>query len=89
MSILPPAKTPLNQHSLGAIEYWLSSLGAKKNDDNPCLWSWVIPQGSAQIKINEEDLIIIWVEGGDKKSQFSFPYGLSRQDVEAALQHGP
>ncbi|WP_269621815.1 DUF3143 domain-containing protein [Prochlorococcus marinus] len=88
MSILPPAKTPLNQHSLGALEFWLRSLGAERTSENPCLWKWIMPQGAAEIMIKQDELMINWVEG-ETKSQFSFPYGLSRQDVEAALQHGP
>ncbi len=88
MSILPPAKTPLNQHSLGALELWLTSLGAKKKRDNPCLWTWIIPQGSAEIIIQQDELRIVWGEG-EAKTQFGFPYGLPRQDVEEALKHGP
>ncbi len=93
MSILPPANTPLNQHSLRALELWLNSLGAEKNNDNPCIWNWVMPQWSAEIYVRQDELMVIWgdKEGeSDKKfSQFSFPYGLPRQDVEAALRHGP
>ena len=88
MPLLTPAKTPLNQHSLQAFESWLVSLGAKKSSDNPCIWEWIIPQWSAKILMKQEELIVIWNEG-DTKSQFSFPYGLPRQDIEAALKHGP
>ncbi len=88
MSTLPPAETPLNQHSLQALELWLTSLGAKKKRDNPCLWTWVEPQWSAEITVQKDELRIAWGEG-ETKTQFEFPYGLSRQDVEAALKHGP
>ena len=87
MSSLPSAQTPLNQHSLGAIELWLVSLGAEKSED-PCLWLWVQPKWSAEISIKQDELIVVWSEGKIKR-RFSFPYGLSRQDVEAALNHGP
>ncbi len=88
MQTLPSAKTPLNQHSLKALEHWLATLGAKKSQDNPCIWEWVMPQWAAQVIIKQDELIVIWNEG-DVRSQFSFPYGLPRQDVEAALKHGP
>ncbi len=88
MSTLPPAKTPLNQHSLGALELWLTNLGATKQKDNPCQWMWVMPQWSAEITVQKDELIVVWGEG-ETKSQFGFPYGLPREDVEAALQHGP
>ena len=36
MAALPPESTPLNQHSLPALEAWLQQLGAVRMDDNPC-----------------------------------------------------
>ena len=88
MSILPPSQTPLNQHSLRALEYWLKSLGAEKSNHNPCLWTWIMPQWSAEIIIKQDELRVIW-DKGETQSQFGFPYGLPRQDIEAALKHGP
>ena len=38
MAALPPESTPLNQHSLPALEAWLQQLGAVRMDDNPCQW---------------------------------------------------
>ena len=94
MSNLPSPETPLNQHSLGALELWLTSLGAIKSTENPCLWKWKkMPQWAAEIYFKEDELIVVWdegnIDGKEKISQFSFPYGLPRQDVEAALNHGP
>ncbi len=88
MPTLPPAKTPLNQHSLVALEHWLMSLGAEKNRDNPCSWNWVMPEWSAQITLKQDELTICWEEG-ITSSRLSFPYGLSRYDVESVLKHGP
>ncbi len=85
---LPSSATPLNQHSLLAIELWLNKLGAKKSENNPCLWNWFINQCSAEIEMREDELRVTWVSEA-KESQFSFPYGLSRQDVEEALKQGP
>ncbi len=86
--LLPPATTPLNQHSLGALESWLSALGATKSENDPCLWLWLLPQWSAEIELGQDELRVTWVEG-IRKSQFGFPYGLPRQDIEAALRQGP
>ncbi|KGG13502.1 MULTISPECIES: DUF3143 domain-containing protein [Prochlorococcus] len=88
MLSLPPAKTPLNQHSLGALEFWLSELGATKSEEDPCIWFWVFAQWSAEIEVGQDELRVIWIKG-EQKSQFGFPYGLSRQDVEDALKQGP
>ncbi len=88
MSLLPPASTPLNQHSLRALEEWLRSLGAEKSEDDPCVWLWQIRQCSAQIVMKQDELRVIWIKD-DESSQLSFTYGLPRQDVEAALKQGP
>ncbi len=88
MSTLPSEKTPLNQHSLREIESWLINLGAEKCLDDPCLWEWTSSQGLAQIFIRQDELMVVWSKG-EMKSQFGFPYGLPRQDIEAALKHGP
>ncbi len=93
MSKLPSSQTPLNQHSLGALELWLMNLGAERSNENQCLWRWILPQWSADIYIKEDELIVIWTkvdrDPGKQTSQLSFPYGLPRQDVEAALKQGP
>tara|TARA_B100000029_G_scaffold195340_2_gene193463 strand:+ start:2597 stop:2713 length:117 start_codon:yes stop_codon:yes gene_type:complete len=35
-----------------------------------------------------DELKVTW-EQGAKKSQYSFPYGLSRKDVQIAIKEGP
>ena len=94
MSNLPSPQTPLNQHSLRSLELWLMNLGAVKCTQNPSLWRWDnMPRWSAEIYFKQDELTITWDETKSeyksKTSQFSFPYGLPRQDVEAALNHGP
>ncbi len=88
MLILPPANTPLNQHSLKEIEFWLKTLGAEKCIDNPCLWKWVTSKWSAKLFVRQDELTVVW-DDNDEKSQFGFPYGLFRGDIEEALKHGP
>ena len=88
MTSLPSIKTPLNQHSLEAIELWLKDLGAERSNSNPCHWNWVMPTWSAQIFLETESLRIIW-QKNEGKYECVFPYGLSRQDVQAAFYEGP
>ena len=88
MELLPPIKTPLNQHSLKALELWLKDIGAVKSNKNPCLWDWEMPQWSAEIMMEREMLKITWKKNGER-SQCSFPYGLSRDDVQSAILEGP
>ncbi len=88
MSLLPPSQTPLNQHSLTALESWLEELGAKQNIQDPCLWIWSQSKYSAEIRMGIDELKVTW-EQGAKKSQYSFPYGLSRKDVQISIKEGP
>ena len=88
MSLLPLAQTPLNQHSLEALESWLHELGAHKSRHDPCLWLWVMPNWSAQIKMERDELQVTWEKEG-KLSHCSFPYGLPRRDVQTAIAEGP
>ena len=88
MSRLPPSHTPLNQHSLSALEIWLDELGAQKSNQDPCLWIWSMPEWSAEIRMENEELQVTWKRLG-KSSQCSFPYGLSRKDVQIVISEGP
>ena len=88
MSTLPPGQTPLNQHSLRALETWLTELGAVRSVEDPCLWVWQQPEWSSRIRLDQDDLLVIWSQNG-LVSQRTFPYGLSRLDVEAAMRAGP
>ena len=88
MSPLPPGQTPLNRHSLRALEEWLTDLGAERSDRDPCVWRWQQQEWSAEIRFDQEDLWVTW-QHGDDTCQRSFPYGLPRLDVEAAMRAGP
>ena len=88
-SSLPPAKTPLNQHSLKAFEQWLEQLGASRDDKNPCRWTLEGPSWITDLFLEEKELRVIWTLDNSGERHFRFPYGLSRADVEAAIQAGP
>ncbi len=85
---LPPSTTPLNQHSLKDLETWLRGIGAERSSHDPTIWDWLMPGWSAQIKLDIETLRITWEKNGIKQ-QCSFPYGLSRDDVETSFFQGP
>ena len=89
-SSLPPESSPLNQHSLRALEQWLLQLGAIRIDNDPCRWQLERPNWSAVLLLAREDLKVIWQASRNTgETQCSLPYGLSRADVEAAIQAGP
>ena len=63
MAVLPPESTPLNQHSLPALEAWLQQLGAVRMDDNACQWMLERSEWRALLLLEREDLKVIWHPG--------------------------
>lgn len=88
MGELPPAQTPLYHHPLPALEQWLGELGAVQQRAAPCVWDLHRLEWSARIELEVEDLSVAWHADGQTRRR-SFPYGLSRADVEAAILAGP
>ncbi len=88
MSLLPSADTPLNQHSLTAIERWLQEMGAEQSNKNLSQWVWNSEDWSAEIWIEQDELRVVWKKDGNQ-NQCSFPYGLTRRDIQAAMDEGP
>ena len=90
MSALPSETTPLNQHSLRALELWLQELGATRIDDDPCQWLLEASEWRAVLLLDRDDLKIQWMPSSSATpTSCSLPYGLSRGDVEAAIRAGP
>ncbi|BEV36642.1 hypothetical protein CREGCYN_14540 [Synechococcus sp. M16CYN] len=59
-------------------------------DNDPCRWRLEYDDWSAVLLLDQNDLKVIWQSPGDsEETQCSLPYGLSRADVEAAIQAGP
>ena len=88
MFLIPSAQTPLNQHSLEALEAWFSELGACQSRHDPCLWIWEMPNWTAQIQMERDELQVTWNKVG-QVNHCSFSYGLSRHDVEIVIAEGP
>ena len=85
--MLPPIDTPLNQHSLSALELWLTEFGAYKSDKDSCLWTCSISQYVVEIRLERDYLKINWFQDG-KISERLFSYGLSRKDIQDAINEG-
>ena len=89
MSALPTDQTPLNQHSLRALEQWLLQLGAEPVEGDPCRWTLRVASWVAELQMDQVDLRVTWQQSGQNDKQCSLPYGLSRADVQAAIMAGP
>ena len=88
---MPPLiedRKPLNQHSLMALEGWLTSFGAKRSIEDVSLWELSFPQWSAEIQLEQDEIRVIWQKKG-RRSECCFSYGLTQKDVEDAIFEGP
>jgi hypothetical protein len=72
-----------------ALEQWLRDLGAEPAPDAPSRWTLQAPTWSAELTLEQEDLRVTWLQPEAEPRQCCLPYGLSRADVQAAIQAGP
>ncbi|GAB4539446.1 MAG: DUF3143 domain-containing protein [Pleurocapsa sp.] len=88
---LPEADTPLYNHTLPTIEYWLSSQGCQQDDNDLHCWHIEKTNWKAEICLDIEELTVRYLSVGDNNQDInrSFKYSLSRQDIEAAVFSGP
>lgn len=88
---LPSAETPLYNHPLPAIEQWLEEVGCEQ--DRTELHSWRVerPDWTAELWLDIEQISVRYINAveGSQDIQRSFPYSLSRQDIEEAIFSGP
>ena len=82
------SKKPINQHSLQALELWLTDLGAVKDIYNPSKWYLLLSNWNAIIIFEQEDLSVIWESDG-RETKRLFSYYINREDVETAILEGP
>ena len=86
---LPSPDTPLYHHALSALETWLEQMGCQQDESNVCLWHLRQPSWSADVELSVEDMNVRWTSSSGGATQRSFPYSLSRSDVERAIMVGP
>ena len=67
----------------------MQSLGAEPIEGDRCRWSLVKEAWSAELRLEREDLVVVWQNTDDASARCSLPYGLSRLDVTAAIEAGP
>jgi hypothetical protein len=88
---LPPAETPLYNHSLNTVEAWLKSKNCKQ--DRQKLNSWLVQyrDWQAEISMDVDEIRVRYINAlaGNKDISRAFPYSLSRQDIEDAIFTGP
>ncbi len=66
----------------------MRDLGATKDIDNPSKWYLILSNWNATIIFEQEDLSIVWENGGELTKRL-FSYCNNREDIENAIFQGP
>lgn len=90
MANLTP-NSPLYNYPLPQIEEWLRIMGCTQDDQELNNWYVKKKTWSANISLEIEELRVCYLKAGADGSDIkrSFPYSLSRQDIEDAVFSGP
>jgi len=88
---LPDSDVPLYNHTLANIETWLREQGCEQDSSDRNVWHLVQQGWRAELELDVERIIASYemLDGSREKVQRSFPYALSRQDLESAIFAGP
>lgn len=88
---LPTPDTPLYNHPLPVLEQWLRDRGCEQDRRSLHCWQVTYPDWQAEICLEVEELTVRYINAaeGNRDINRSFPYSLSRSDVEAAVFSGP
>jgi hypothetical protein len=83
--------TPLYNHPLPEIEKWLTDMGCEQDRQQLNCWYVNKLNYEAEISLEIEELTVCYLNAGADGSDIkrSFPYSLSRRDIEDAVFSGP
>jgi hypothetical protein len=89
--LLPTAETPLYNHPLPQIEYWLKEQGCQQDEKELHCWHIQRSTWQAELWLDIEQIIVRYLRVGEggQDIQRAFKYSLSRQDIERAVFSGP
>lgn len=84
---LRSSNTPLYSHPLPEIETWLRSHGCQQDSNDLHCWHLERPEWKAELWLDIEELRVRYFQRSDGGQDImrSFPYSLSRQDLENAV----
>ncbi|AGY60170.1 DUF3143 domain-containing protein [Gloeobacter kilaueensis] len=85
MHSLPSADTPLYNHPLHQIENWLRGQNCVRDEEEQHCWHLQRPHWKATLCLEETVLKVDYEFAPSQNKTLSFPYSLSRQDVEQAI----
>ncbi|MFM2432279.1 MAG: hypothetical protein RLZZ511_3493 [Cyanobacteriota bacterium] len=88
-SPMPSPDTALYNHPLPTIEAWLVTQGCERDTHEAHLWRVQREHWSATIELDVDQIIVSYHKSDGQDLSRAFKYGLSREDIEAAIFAGP
>lgn len=85
---MPPDSTPLFKHPLPMLELWLEEQGCNRDRDMQNRWYCDRPEWKAELTLEETTIDVQYTYASGETKTLSFPYSLSRQDLDAAIFEG-
>lgn len=82
---LPAADTPLYNHPLHTIEHWMEEHGCERDEEERHCWHLQRRGWQATLYLEETVLRVDYEYPPNQSRTLSFPYSLSRKDVEQAV----
>ncbi|NJN32269.1 MAG: DUF3143 domain-containing protein [Synechococcales cyanobacterium RM1_1_8] len=88
---LPTGDVPLYNHTLSHIETWLRDQDCEQDSSDRNVWHVCRETWRAELELDTDKIIASYerLDGARGKVQRSFPYALSRIDLESAIFAGP
>jgi hypothetical protein len=88
---LPNDNTPLYNHPLPLIEFWLQEQGCEQDRQDLHCWKVKRDDWAAEIDLDVDQLIVRYLQAGEGGQDVAraFKYSLSRADIQAAVFAGP
>ena len=88
---LPSPDTPLYNHPLPVIEDWLRGQGCEQDETARSQWHVKRPTWRAELLLDTTSIVVRYLGAAESGQdlQRTFPYALSRQDLEAVIFSGP
>jgi hypothetical protein len=64
---MPPATTPLYNHPLPVVEFWLRSQGCSQDQDDPSRWYVKRPEWEADLYLDVEEIQVRYIKASGGK----------------------
>jgi hypothetical protein len=82
---MPSASTPLYNHPLPYLEQWLQEQGCQQDPGDVEQWFCERENWEARLRLDETSIWVRYTFSDGNTKTLTFPYSLSRADVQQAI----